>query len=649
MGQHGVTNHVDPDQLRLFTQRVLRDLRALERMIDEGMIETETRRIGMEQELMLVDRGQRPAMTSMEILERIDDEHFTTELARFNLEANLPPLEFTGDCLRRMEQTVSELLGKLRKVAAELGTDVLLTGILPTIRQTDLDMANMAPVPRYFALNAGLRYLRGSEFDLRVSGIDEINIKHDSVMLEACNTSCQVHLQVSPEEFAQYYNIAQVAVAPILAVASNSPFLFGKRLWHETRIAVFEQSIDTRLPAHHVQERRARVSFGSRWIDRSILEIYEEDIARFRVFLGTDEDEDPFEIIDQGRVPKLRALTIHNSTVWRWNRPCYGVFDGRPHLRIENRVLPSGPTILDEIANGAFWFGLVSGLAAEHEDIRSLIKFDAARSNFAAAAHRGLDSQLVWLDGRKHPAGQLILDVLLPIARRGLQHREIDTEDIDRYLSVIESRAASGQTGADWMLRSYSEMHEQGTQFQRLRALVAAMLDREKQGNPVHEWSTAKLSEAGDWKHNFQRVGQYMTTDLFTVHEDEVIDLITNVMAWRNIRHVPVEDDDHRLVGLVSYRSLMNFLARELPHHSGHGVPVSKIMQSNPPIATPNTPTLEAIELMRKENVACLPIVQDGRLVGIVSEHDFMNIAAHLLEEDDLSDPRTCPPSGGSA
>ncbi|MHC4446681.1 MAG: hypothetical protein ACYSXF_02585, partial [Planctomycetota bacterium] len=430
----------EPQTLRQFTQAVLRDLRALEQMIADGMIESGVRRIGAEQELVLVDRAWRPAPKGPEILEALDDTRFTTELGRFNLEVNLDPLVFGGDCLSRLERTLDEALAKVRAVAARHDVEVVLTGILPTLQQTDLDLANMTPAPRYRALNAGLKSARGSSFELRLRGTDEINIKHDSVMLEACNTSCQFHLQVAPAEFARVYNIAQVVVAPILAAACNSPLLFGKRLWRETRIAVFEQSIDTRRPAHHTQDRSARVSFGDRWVRDSILEIYQDDITRFRAFMPAPLDEDPFADLAANRIPKLRALSLHNGTVYRWNRPCYGIYQGCAQLRIENRVLPAGPTVRDEIANAAFWYGLLTGLATEHDDITRAIEFDAAKANLIAAARRGLDAQLTWLGGQTYAAPTLIQEELLPLARRGLRTAGLAECDTERYLDVVEQR-----------------------------------------------------------------------------------------------------------------------------------------------------------------------------------------------------------------
>jgi CBS domain-containing protein/gamma-glutamyl:cysteine ligase YbdK (ATP-grasp superfamily) len=634
MGQRDVRPPIEPEALRLFTRNVIRDLRALEQMIADDMIETGVRRIGAEQELFLADRSWRPAPVAVELLEDIDDPRFTMELGRFNLEFNLDPIEFGGACFSQMQQELSNGLGVAREAAARRDVEVILTGILPTIRPADLSMENMSPDRRYQSLNAALVRARGSDFELRLHGPDEISITHESVMLESCNTSFQTHFQVSPDEFARVYNIAQVVAAPIIAVACNSPLLFRKRLWRETRIALFEQSVDTRLAARYVQERSGRVSFGNRWVQESVIEIYKDDLARFPVFVGAEADQDPFEELAAGRTPPLGALTVHNGTVYRWNRPCYGVNNGTAHIRIENRVLPSGPTVIDEVANAAFWFGLISAMAREIEDVTERIGFDAAKANFIAAAQLGLDAHLMWLDGHKAEASDLVRDTLLPLAERGLRDSGIRAGDIERYLGVIERRVATRNTGAEWQLRSYASLQESGSQYEALRALVGAMSKREKEHQPVHEWTPAQIDEAGDWKHNYERVGQFMTTDLFTVNANEVIDLVASVMAWRSVRHVPVEDDERRLVGLVTSRSVMRFVSERIARGAVEPVAVSAIMEPDPVTVSPNTLTINAVELMRREGVSCLPVVENERLVGIVSEHDFMSIVGHLLRED---------------
>ncbi|MGE3164749.1 MAG: CBS domain-containing protein [Planctomycetota bacterium] len=619
--------------LQKFTKKLLTDLRALEYMIDHGLIETGIRRIGAEQEMFLVDQSWHPTPRCTQMIKALQDSHYTTELAQFNLEANMDPQVFGGNCLRRLENQIVELVEKARVAAHSMDTEVLLTGILPTLQHSDLDLANMTPVPRYKALNQALTQLRGSAYEFKIAGVDEISFKHYSVMLEACNTSFQLHFQCGPEEFSGLYNLAQTISAPVLAAAVNSPILFGKRLWRETRIALFQQSVDTRNSRANLREISPRVNFGNHWIDRGVLEIFQEDIVRFKVLLGTEIEEDPFEVLAAGKVPRLRALSLHNGTIYRWNRPCYGISEGKPHLRIECRFMPAGPTPLDEVANAALWYGLMSALSHDHPDVRDLMEFDQVKHNFIAAARSGLDANLTWFGGKRYSAQDLVCNELLPQARSGLERAGIDRADIDRYLGVLEGRVKSGRTGATWLIDSFTRMKKAGvgTRSERLAALTAATIARQRTGLPGHEWEEARLEEAGGWLHNYRRVEQFMTTDLFTVNENEIVDLVANIMDWRRVRHVPVEDSQHRLVGLVSYRSLLRFLARGSA--SGEKtVPVRELMQTNVVTIAPETPTLEAIKLMREKRVACLPVVKDDQLVGIITEADFMDVARRLLE-----------------
>lgn len=633
MGNQDVNRDRDAVQMRRFISQLLHDVQALEIMLAAGMIETGVRRIGAEQELFLVDQAWRPAPAAMEILDAISDPHYTTELARFNLEINLDPLVFAGDCLSRMERELDALLAKVRAVAHQHGSDIVWTGILPTLRKSDLTFTNMTPKPRYLALSEAMNQLRGGAYEFRLKGLDELIVKHDSVMLEACCTSFQVHYQVSAEEFATLYNLAQAVTAPVLAAATNAPLLFGRRLWKETRIPLFQQAVDTRSASHHLRERSPRVSFGQQWVQRSVVELFQEDLARFRVLLGAPLQEDSLAILQQGQVPTLPALRIHNGTVYRWNRACFGFSDGKPHLRIENRVLPSGPTVLDEVANAAFLVGLLSGGPAVYADISRKITFHDAENNFLAAAQGGLDAQFTWVEGQVIPARELICQELLPLAREGLRSAGIVSSDIDRYLGIINERVKSGRTGSRWLLRSLSEMQGGETKDSLLGALTAATVKRQWEGKPVHEWPVARLEEGRARKPQDLRIEEFMTTDLFTVHPEEPIDLVVNLMDWKHIRHAPVEDEGGELVGVISWFEIVRHYRHSIGQVLPDPVAVSTVQQQNPTTVPPETSVLAAIALMRREKMDCLLIVKEGRLVGIVTERDILNITARLLEQ----------------
>ncbi len=614
-------------------KKLLNEMRALEKMHKEGLIESGIRRIGAEQEMFLVDENHRPAPVNMDLLAELPEKYFTTELGRFNIECNLDPQDLGSDCLSRMENQLVSLVNMTIEKAAKFNTKVVLAGILPTLDKAHLSLDYLTPVPRYYELNTAMNRLRGGDFEFRIKGNDELIIRHDNVMLESCNTSFQVHFQVGPEEFAFLYNIAQAVAAPLMAAAVNSPLLFGKRLWRETRIALFQQSIDTRLSSSHVREQQPRVSFGRHWIKESVLEILQEDISRFRLLLAAEVDEDPFEALEQGRAPKLTALRLHNGTVYRWNRPCYGISDnGKAHLRIENRILPAGPTMVDEMANAAFWFGLMRGVSEEYGDITQVMSFDSAQDNFLQASRLGLAAQFTWPGHENISAADLIRNEMLPLARQGLQELGIVSTDIDRYLGLIDERVASRRTGAQWLLDSLSSFQCEGSKAERLAALTAATIDRQSKGKPVHEWELATLEEAGGWSRHYTDIGHLMTTDLFTVNKDDLVDLVAAMMDWEHIRHVPVEDNEHRLVGLVTHRSLLRLLAR------GEGqdapVPVSDVMHEEVVTVPPETSSIEAISLMREKKIGCLPVVKGGKLIGIITERDFMNIAGQLLEAE---------------
>ncbi len=635
MGDQGVFQDQDQAALRRFARQLLRDVRALEKMLEDGMFESGVRRIGAEQELFIIDGRWQPAAEIEEVMRQVDDPDVVTELMKFNLEFNLEPQRFTGRCLRTIEEKIDEKMAYIRDVVGRLDCDVVMVGILPTITLTDLELSSMTPSPRYYALNDAISRLRGGPAELHIRGTDELYIKHESITLEGCNTSFQTHFQVHPDEFASLYNVAQTVAAPVLAAATNSPLLFGKRLWRETRIALFQQAVDTRSSNLYLREMSPRVHFGNDWVNESVLEIIKEDISRFRVLLTAGDVEDPFEVLDRGGVPSLRALQLHNGTVYRWNRVCYGVTEGRPHLRIENRILPSGPTAVDEVANAAFWFGLVSALSREYPDIRRVMDFDDAKTNFIAAARLGLGSQMTWIRNRRVPSSVLIQEELLPMAAEGLRASGIDESDIDRYTGIIRERVESRQTGSQWQLDSLNAMKKNGSRSERLSALVAAMVHRQKTGAPVHEWTLAALEEGPRPRRmEKSRVEQYMSTDLITVNEEELVELVACLMDWQRIRHVLVEDHEHRLVGLVTHRSLLRFLAQDGDRaEPREAMPVKDIMVRDPIAVTPETPTVEAVRLMRTHRIGALPVVRDGHLIGLITETDFIHIAGRLLDD----------------
>ncbi len=633
MGEKKVTTQTDESQMRQFTKAVLNDLQALEKMFAGGQMESGVLRIGAEQEMFLVDSSFHPAPLVLEIIEAAKDGRLTTEIGRFNLEANLTPLDFTGDCLGKLETELNEIIGIVKNAAKKFDADTVLCGILPTIQMSDLAEKNLTPSPRYKELNRVLTALHGEERIVHIKGLDEIKLHLQDTFTEFCNTSFQIHLQVSNDEFARYYNWAQAITAPVLASAVNSPILLGHRLWHETRLALFQHATDERSTVQQERSRPARVTFGRDWVKDSILEIFHEDVARFRIILTRELEENSLEVLEQGKIPGLHAWRMHNGTIWRWNRACYGVMNGKPSLRIEARFLPSGPTVADEMANSAFFLGLMTALPEEFCDVtRTKLSFDNAKINFFTAARYGLKSQIAWIDGKNYPAQKLILEDLLPRARHGLRSANIDAADIEKYLGILEERVSMEKTGAQWMLDSLANMDKAAKPNVRLRTLTEAMLKNQETGAPLHQWSLAEIEEKTDWIDNYLTVEQFMSRDLFTVRPEDIVELAANLMQWRHIRHVPVENEKGDLLGIVSHRDLLKLFAEER-EHIFREIIVKDVMQTNLTTVSPETRTLDALYMMREKNIGCLPVVKNKKLVGLITAHDFLTVSTRLFEE----------------
>lgn len=635
MGDLNVKSVRTQQEQQRFMQFLLKDIQALERMLRDDWFETDIIRIGAEQEMCIVDKFWKPLHANLEALKIINNDSFTSELANFNLEANLSPQPFNGNALADMHKELKVTLDTAqKKIEKEMGATILLSGILPTIRKSDVEIANITPLDRYRALMDGLKALRGAAFELRINGTDELNLKQDTAMLEACNTSFQVHLQVTPDTFVQRYNYAQALAGPTMAIAVNSPLLFGRRLWKETRIALFQQSIDIRTFNDHLRDRSPRVTFGSDWLKKSIMEIYREDIARFQVLLTTDVDEDVFQKMSEGITPKLRALNIHNSTVYRWNRPCYGISpNGKPHLRIENRILPAGPSLPDAMANAAFWIGLMNGMEDEYPDISKVMDFSDAKSNFFAAARFGLDTQLTWVNGKKISPAKLIQEELLPIAKNGLEKAKIKSSDIDYYLNIIKERAKSGQTGSTWILNSYSKIAKQGiVRDEIISAITSSIYEQQHQGKPIHEWELA-CADKMEYEPTSLLVEEFMQTDLITVQEDDILDLAASLMDWREIRYVAVEDKKGKLVGLITMRMLLRCYNQREAESASQPLPsIKSVMVPAPITVKPDDTIIKAMEIMQDKDIGCLPVMKNGNLIGMITEVEFLAVSGNLIK-----------------
>ncbi len=622
MGDQNVVKLEGDEHRKHFTQHLLNDIKAFDLLLHENKFEDEPIRIGAEQEVVLVGPDWMPSLNYDKFIDEANDPLLTTELGRFNLEINLPPFAFSTDALSRMHKLLDQKIEKLSAIGKKHNTQVLLTGILPTIHWDYLKFECMTPNPRYELINSLLKSNRKSNFEINIKGLDELLTSHPNILFEACNTSFQVHLQIPQNRFVEQYNWAQLIAGPVLAAACNSPLLMGKRLWSETRIALFQQSIDMRNSKYLKREIEPRVTFGRHWLKESASDYYKENVAHYNLLVSPEKLEDSIKIIQQGGVPKLPALNMHSGTVYSWNRACYGISDtGKPHLRIENRYLPAGPTVIDEMANTAFWLGVMMAMPPNFKNISQEISFEDVRHNFYNAAQHGIESTIKW-EGKNVPVAQLILNKLLPWAHKGLATMNINKADIDLYLGIIEQRVKSKQTGAAWTRKNFTQLLNQSNKHEATTSITRQLAKMCARGNPVHQWPDVELN-LGDAHKHFYTARHIMKTDIATLSENDIVDLAINFMVWKNVRYILVENSKHQLKGLLSSRRLIKMLREGWKD----GLGIKEIMEENVICVSPNTTTQDAIQLMIDKNIGCLPVVSDSRLLGMITERDIVNVA----------------------
>ncbi len=471
-----------------FRDKVHRCLDVLARMLATSQFDFERPMTGMEVELNLVDAEGRPALRNAEVLRRIDDPAFQTELGQFNLEINVPPRSLLGQGARLYEDDVRAQLNAAEAMAHEAAAGIVMIGILPTLQPDHLTAGAISANPRYALLDEQMLLARGEDLHIDIRGPESLETYADSIVPEAACTSVQLHLQVSPEEFASHWNAAQCLSAVQVAVGANSPYFLGRELWRESRIALFTQATDTRPAELKAQGVRPRVWFGERWIT-SVFDLFEENTRYFPAILPVVDDEDPAAVLDAGGTPQLKELRLHNGTVWRWNRPVYDIVDGRPHLRVENRVLPAGPTVVDILANAALYFGVLHQLAAQERPVWSQMAFSTAEENFTAAALRGIDAMAFWPGSGEVPVTELVLRRLLPLAHAGLAAQGVDSAVGNRLLGVIEGRCRTGRNGATWQVDAVRELQRQGLdRDEALRLMTLGYVERMHTNQPVHTW-----------------------------------------------------------------------------------------------------------------------------------------------------------------
>jgi hypothetical protein len=465
-------------------------LDVLSRMLTEAKFDFDRPMTGVEIEFNLMDAHQDPAMRNAEVLTAIANDDFQTELGQFNIEINVPPRTLAGTAVVELETALRASLNDAEERANALGAHIVQIGILPTLMPEHVTGDSLSANPRYALINEQVFAARGEDMHIKIDGVERLSTYADTIAPEAACTSVQFHLQVSPQQYAATWNAAQCIAGVQLALGANSPFLFGKELWRETRIALFEQATDTRPEELKAQGVRPRVWFGERWIT-SIFDQFEENVRYFPALLPICDDEDPVAVLDRGDTPKLAELRMHNGTVYRWNRPVYDVFRGQPHLRVENRVLPAGPSVVDILANGAFYYGLLRVLAEEDRPIWTRMSFSAAEDNFNEGAKHGINAHLYWPGLGEVPAAELVLRRLLPMARQGLDAWGTDSAVSDRLLGVIEARCIAHTNGAEWQAQTFHQIDESARPLDRrdaLREMLRRYVENMHTNEPVHTW-----------------------------------------------------------------------------------------------------------------------------------------------------------------
>jgi gamma-glutamyl:cysteine ligase YbdK (ATP-grasp superfamily) len=471
-----------------YRDKVRRSLDVFARMLRERMFEASQSQVGVEIELNLVDEQGAPSMRNAEVLDAIADPAWATEVGQFNLEINVPPRRLEGDALADLEQEIRASLNAADAKARGTGSRLLMVGILPSLQKQDVHEGTLSANHRYRVLNEQIFAARGEDMRIAIDGTEQLLTHSDSITPEAACTSVQLHLQVSPDAFASYWNAAQAIAGVQVALAANSPFLFGRQLWDETRITLFEQATDTRPDELKQQGVRPRVWFGERWIT-SVFDLFEENLRYFPALLPICDDEDPLAALDRGACPQLAEMSLHNGTIYRWNRPVYAVVDGQPHLRVENRVLPAGPTVVDVMANAAFYYGLIRALADEQRPVWTQMTFATAAENLHEAARHGLDARLYWPGLGEAPVAELVLRRLLPLAREGLARWGVDPADADRLLGIIERRCLTGRTGATWQIETTAALTDRGAdRAEALREMTQRYIEHMHANEPVHTW-----------------------------------------------------------------------------------------------------------------------------------------------------------------
>ena len=492
MGQSIQQTSFSAEDFRAFQSKLHHCLDALEQVLKRPDFGSGEASIGAELELYLLDSEGFPSLDNLTIQQALNDPRLTLELNRYNVELNLTPVRAVGEPFSGLEKQMLESLTQLRALMRYREGRVLPIGMLPTLRETDFGPQVMTDIPRYHVLADAVRQGRDNSLGIQIDGQDSLHLIHDDVTLEGACTSFQIHCRPVAGDFVNLWNAVQLITPLMVGVAANSPLLLGHRLWQETRVPLFCQSIDGQVPTSGLRNPPPRVSFGQGWLRHSPMELFRESVQLYSPLIPIVSDEDPLAVVANGGTPKLTELCLHDGTIWSWNRPIYDA-DSEPHLRIEMRVLPAGPSAADMAANAALFIGLAQGLAREIEPLLSALPFSCARQNFYRAAQFGLEAKVYWPDARQNGLSEMpladVLGQLLPLARKGLAEIGVSSDEAGKWLALIDERLTCRQTGASWQLRQYNRLLEKCISPQQAsQQLVHGYCQFSESNMPVARW-----------------------------------------------------------------------------------------------------------------------------------------------------------------
>ena len=599
-----------------FIHQLTKDIELLENLISNNNLEKYDR-IGAEQEFCIIDENFRANPINEKLVKKVKKHGFVTEIAKFNMELNIEPIDLMANSLNKMEKVLLNKMDIVTEIAKKYNSDIILTGILPTVRKYDLRFQNITNNPRYFDLCNAISQSRGEKYKIRISGIDELIFQHDSPLIEGCNTGFQFHLQIDPKIFHKMYNFAQLIAAPVLATSVNSPMLFGKRLWNETRIAVFQQATDTRIIGNYHLESLPRVTFGNGWIKKSLIEIFKEDITRYKILLKSLQNKTKR---DNKKLPKLNALTLHNSTVYRWNRPCYGIYKKKPSIRIENRMLPAGPTIVDQVANSTFWLGLLMFYKnSDIDELDKIMKFDDARINFYSAAQQGIDATFRWFNGKRIEARKLILNELIPKAAIGLSAININPKDIDKYLNIIKERTRTRKNGSRWIIDSYDQLTAKFSKQNALTTITSEIINYQKNNQPVHTWEIPKNSVVINNPSKLL-IEECMERDISSIYENDTLDLAYTINTWTKKNYMVVVNKKGELTGILD-ESVFN---NKILVNKKDQIVIKNIMNKKVVTLNPDTSIENALAIMENKDTNTLPVTEDKLFIGMIEKKNLI-------------------------